>query len=301
MDDLEERLDDLYAGPAGEFTSRRAALVKDLRTAGEGEEAERVGALRRPTKLAAQLNALARDRTEAMEAAIGAEEALASAQRQMLEGGGSADDLRAATEAEAAAVAELSDDPEVRAAIRAAARRPDEREELRRGRLSRDPQPDLSAGLLLGGPPAPPVTPSARPRRATAVEPAPEPSGVDELAARRQDRAERAEAARESALAEARELAAAAVDNERRSGERLAQSREGRERAERERDDAEEAAARLREELAAAERETASRRKAAAEAARAEDRATGEAAEARRLVAEAERVLAQLEDDALES
>jgi hypothetical protein len=288
MDDLDARIDALYAGPGGEFTARRAALVKDLRAAGDRDGADRVGALRRPTKLAARLNRLAREEPDALAAAIDAEEALASAQQAMLAGRSSGDDLRAATEAEAAAVAALADDPQVRAAIRAAARRPDEREQLRRGRLSHDPEPDPGAGLLLGEPsPAPAPAPRRRgPAPPAAATPAsPE---VDELAARRQGRA----------LADARRLATTAADEERRAGERLAAARRDRERAEGARDAAEAEAARLRDELAVAERAAAARREEAAEAAESESRASEEAEEAGRLAAEARRLLAHLEGEA---
>ena len=64
----------------------RDALVKELRAAGDRGAADRVAALRRPTKLAAELNWLAREEPDALAAAIAAEEALAEAQRAMLDG-----------------------------------------------------------------------------------------------------------------------------------------------------------------------------------------------------------------------
>jgi hypothetical protein len=293
MDDLEARLDALFAGPPGEFVAGRTALAKELRDAGEREEAERVAALRRPTKLAAELNRLAREEADALAAAIAAEEALAEAQAAMLGGRSSADELTAAAQAEAEAIAALSDDVAVRAAIRAAARRDDEREELRRGRLTHEPEPDLGAGLL-GGQPPPPRPAPARARRArAAAEPAAEPGAVDELAARR---ARKAEADRESALAEARELARVAADNESRARERLGEARRRREEAERARDEAEAEATRLRAALADAERASAGRGEEAREAADAEVRAAAEAQEAARLVEEAEGVLGRLDE-----
>ena len=300
MDDLEARLDALYAGPPGEFTAARTALAKELRDGGDREAAEEVGALRRPTKLAAELNRIAREEPDALAAAIAAEEALAETQRSMLAGRSGAGDLDAAGAAEAEAIAALSDDVEVRAAIRAAARRDDEREELRRGRLSRDPEPDLGAALFGGQAPPPPAPrrtePKPKPKRKPAPEEAP-PKG-DELAAKREDRARKAQVARESALAEARELAAAAADNARRTQERADEAARGREVAERARDEAEAEVARLRDELADAQRESAARDKDATRAAGSESRARTAAEEAAGLVADAERVLAQLEDEA---
>jgi hypothetical protein len=293
MDDLEHRLDALFAGPPGEFTPGRAALVKELKAAGDREAAERVGALRRPTKLAAELNRLAREQPEALGAAIVASEALAEAQRAMLEGRSGADELGAAGEAEAQAVAALSADVAIRAAVRAAARREDEREELRRGRLSHEPEPDLAAGGLLGsGPPPRPARTPARARKAKAAEPA----AFDELAARRARRAAEAGSERAQAAAEARELAGAAAEKARRAQERLDEARAAREAAERARDDAAAERDRLRAELEDAERAGAA---ADAEARRAEDaeaHASEQATEAARLVEEAERVVAQLDE-----
>ncbi|HMO00722.1 MAG TPA: hypothetical protein PKD59_15015, partial [Miltoncostaeaceae bacterium] len=135
MDDLDARLDALYAGPPGAFTAARNALAKELKGAGEAEQAARVGALKRPTRLAAELNRLARERADAVAALLAAEEALAAAQAALLDGSGDAAALDAAVRAEEAAVAALAADPAVAAALRAAARRGGERDDLRRGRL----------------------------------------------------------------------------------------------------------------------------------------------------------------------
>ncbi len=296
VDDLEARLDALFAGEPGEFTAARTALVKDLRAAGEREEAERVGALRRPTKLATELNRLAREEPDALEAAIAAEEALARAQEAMLGGRAGADELTAAAQAEGAAIAALSGDVAVRAAIRAAARREGEREQMRRGRLSHDPEPDLGAGLLGGQAPPPPprAAPARTPRRARGEEPEPEPdegASGDELAAQR---AKRAAAKREAELAEARELAATATVNADGARARLSEAREAREAAERAREEAEAEAARVTAELEEAQRAERERRKEAERAAAAERRAQREAEEAEGLVAAAEDVVARL-------
>ncbi|HET6689274.1 MAG TPA: hypothetical protein VFG74_00270, partial [Miltoncostaeaceae bacterium] len=193
-DDLDARIDALYAGPPGEFTAARNALAKALKEQGEAGEASRVAALKRPTKLAAALNRLARDRPDAVASLLDAEEALAGAQGALLDGSGDAAALDEAVRAEEQAVAALASDPTVAAALRVAARREEERDDLRRGRLGADPKPDLGSGFGLGG--APPPRPARDDPR-------------DEVAARR--RAKDARERRQGAVAEARELAAAAA------------------------------------------------------------------------------------------
>ena len=288
MDDLEERLDALFAGPPGDFTATRTALAKELRAGGDREAADRVAGLRKPTKLAAELNRLAREEPEALAAAIEAEVALAETQRRMLAGEASADEMGAASEAEAAAVGALSDDVAVRAAIRAAARRDDEREELRRGRLSKEPEPDLGAALFGGQPPPP--APAAPRRRAGA--PAAPPA--DELAARRAKRAAESTADRGPSPAEARALARTAAAHARSADKRLAEARRARERAERAREKAEAEAARQRERLDEAEEAAAASAREADRAAEAEAGAAAEAERAARLVGDADRLLAEL-------
>ncbi|MBJ7457176.1 MAG: hypothetical protein JHC74_14060, partial [Thermoleophilia bacterium] len=85
-DDLDGRLDALYAGPPAMFTKARDALVKELRAEGSRAEAEAVRALRRPSRLAAELNRLAREDTARLDALIAAEDLLASVQRRMVQG-----------------------------------------------------------------------------------------------------------------------------------------------------------------------------------------------------------------------
>ena len=154
-DDLDARIDALYAGPPGEFTAARNALAKALKEQGEAGEASRVAALKRPTKLAAALNRLGRDGPDAVPSLPDAEEALAGAQGALLDGSGDAAALDEAVRAEEQAVAALASDPTVAAALRAAARREEERDDLRRGRLGADPKPDLGSGFGLGGAPPP--------------------------------------------------------------------------------------------------------------------------------------------------
>ncbi len=221
MDDLDSRIDALFGGPPGEFTAARDALVKELRAGGEREEADRVKGLRRPTRIAAELNRLARERPGAMADAVAAAEGLAEAQEELLAGKGGAEALRTAGDREAEAVAALSPDPGVRAALRAAARDEAARGDLQRGRLTADPDPGGGEGLFAAAPaPAP-----ARRAKAPAKEPAPEPEGDDappsDLAAARARRE------RQKALDEAHRLVRAAGDEERAAAEALGAAEAG--------------------------------------------------------------------------
>jgi hypothetical protein len=205
MDDLDQRIDALYAGSPSDFTAARDALAGDLRAAGERDEADRVRRLRRPTKIAAELNRLAREEPGGMAAAIEAEGALEGAQRGVLEGTGSADELRDAERREAEAVGALSADPAIRAALRLAARSADARDDLRRGRISQDPEADPAAGLFGMGPVSVPPRP-AEPAPVAPPPAAPPPAGGDELAAARarRERASARQAAETAARAAAR-------------------------------------------------------------------------------------------------
>lgn len=273
-DDIDERIDALYAGPPDGFTAARTELVRELRAAGEREEAERVQGLRRPTRIAAELNRLAREEPEAMAAAIAAEEALEAAQAAVLDGSGSAAELGVAAAAEGEAVATLTPDPEVRAAMRLAARSSDARDDLRRGRLSRDPAPDPGAGLFGGGQV---VSLRRAPASGRVSAPAPEAPAGDELAAarerwelaRRSSAAATAEAARETTRSRAadREEAKAAAREERAATRAVAEATRRAERAEADRNRAAAAVTDLRSELEAAEGRLAEREAAAAAAA----------------------------------
>ena len=282
MDDLDQRIDALYAGAPGEFTAGRDALAKDLRAAGDQDEAARVRQLRRPTKVAAELNRLARGEPEAMGVAIEAEGALEAAQRGVLDGTGTADDLRAAEQHEAAAIGALSSDPAIRAALRQAARSPEAREDLRRGRISQDPVADPGAGLFGMGPVSlPPPTSPARPS-APAGEPALAPPRGDELAAVRARR-ERA-SARQAAEATAR----AAARAERVAQEELTRARRRATQAGTEARRAAEALERVTRELAEAQAQLSAKEDEAraAKAAEAEAEAAAQEAAAHRQAAD---------------
>lgn len=57
----EKALDEIFGGPPADFIKGRNALAKKLKDQGDAEDAERVKVLRKPSKAAAVLNALALD------------------------------------------------------------------------------------------------------------------------------------------------------------------------------------------------------------------------------------------------
>lgn len=76
---LEKSLDDLYRGQPADFTKGRDALAKELRSSGNEGEAGRVKALRKPSKAAAVLNALALEQPKPIKRYIGLAEKLRKA------------------------------------------------------------------------------------------------------------------------------------------------------------------------------------------------------------------------------
>jgi hypothetical protein len=91
-----KRADDLYGLPLDEFTKRRDELVRELRRAGKKEAADHVKALRKPTTSVWIVNQLARRHPQETAALVKAGEALRSAQRSAV-GGGGPEALRDAT------------------------------------------------------------------------------------------------------------------------------------------------------------------------------------------------------------
>ena len=239
VDDLDAQIDALFAGPPAEFTAARDALARRLRADGARGDADAVRALRRPSKLAAALNAVSREDPDRMRALVAAQDALAAAQDRVLSGAGDADGLRAAEAAEAQALAAFPGDPELRAALRTAARTATLREDLVRGRLARDPEPDAGGtGLFALGPAvartaAPPADELAQARRArasreAAAEPAGDPAAREAHAARVREAIAALEAARadQEAASAARDAALRAAEEAVRDRGRLAAERE---------------------------------------------------------------------------
>ena len=147
----------LYGLPQNEFVSARNALAKELRGAGEREEADAVAALEKPSALAWAVNQLRRAQPEAVERLLAV-----------------ADELRKAQAAsQGDRVRELADEQQglVRGLVRAAGRLdvsaatldkvgaalvnassdPDSREALEQGRLVREPEP-VGFGAFAGTP-----------------------------------------------------------------------------------------------------------------------------------------------------
>jgi hypothetical protein len=81
-----ERLDELYREPPDGFVARRDELVKELRAAGDREEAERVKKLRRPTVAAWLINRAALVSPSALAEFAEASRQLEDAQTRALEG-----------------------------------------------------------------------------------------------------------------------------------------------------------------------------------------------------------------------
>lgn len=115
------RLDELYREHPEGFVARRAQLVKDLRAAGDRDEADRVKKLRRPTVAAWLINRTALDSPEQLEEFAEASAQLEDAQARALEGKGQgAAEWRAAgaREREAAdAVVDVAEAPHATPAI----------------------------------------------------------------------------------------------------------------------------------------------------------------------------------------
>ena len=60
---LDDRIDELYAGPMDEFIAQRDAIVKELKAAKDKDAAAAVKALRKPTAAAWAVNQLAHTAT----------------------------------------------------------------------------------------------------------------------------------------------------------------------------------------------------------------------------------------------
>src|SRR3954466_9264351 len=99
----DERIAGLYGLLLEQFTPERNALAAALRVEGDAEGAALVKALRKPTAAAGAVNQLVRAEPDLVEALLGAGGELRQAHRQAASGRG-AEQLRAAAEAERAAV-----------------------------------------------------------------------------------------------------------------------------------------------------------------------------------------------------
>ncbi len=263
--DLDTRLDGLFALDPSEFIAARDSEAKELRAAGQGDDAAVVKALKRPTVAAWALNQVVRAQPDAIDEFLSLSDELRAEQEAALSGDATKFrrllDRRRELErglvnaavdllAESSSNAEQSR-AELTGTLGAAAVDDDVAELVRRGRLERVVAApsgfDLLAGLAL--PPAP--KPDRPTKRSSAKAAAPLP--VDELAVKRKS----AEAAREKARADAeraerieiaasaRQQAKAAADEARKEVRRLetdlARARRTADRADAELDQAEDA------------------------------------------------------------
>jgi hypothetical protein len=223
----DDPVDRLYGLPLDAFVGERDGLAKQLRAAGQRDEANAVKALKKPSVAAWAVNQALRTQSKAARELWNAGDALAAAQEAILAGKGSGADLRAATERERAAVEPLVDAARglltasggdlsevtierVRQTLHAGAIDPDAREEVASGRAVRERAPQ---GLFGGGVAEAPA-PRARKAEAAPVKrgskadaPAKRDSKADAAAKREAAKREREEAARERKEAAARERA----------------------------------------------------------------------------------------------
>ncbi|MGH2673283.1 MAG: hypothetical protein ACRDHC_09930, partial [Actinomycetota bacterium] len=160
-DELEGRIDALYALPLDRFTPERDALTKALQAAGDPEAAKRVKALRKPVVSAWTLNALAREDPEGIRELIELGTRLRDAQRRALSGG-DVESLREATDERRRLVGRLtrtasaileragtsagSHEGDLSSTLDAAAVDEESGQLLRSGRLTKPLQPPVSFG-----------------------------------------------------------------------------------------------------------------------------------------------------------
>ena len=141
---MDEIADRLYALPPEEFTAARNQAERELRQAGEREQADRVKALRKPSAAAGAVNRLVRSHRDQVEAFLDAAAKLRDAQFARK------GDLAVAAEAERVALDQLVDlgGESVRASLQAAAVDDEVARDLLAARLVREPEP-AGFGTLL--------------------------------------------------------------------------------------------------------------------------------------------------------
>jgi hypothetical protein len=215
---VDEIADRLYELPPEEFTQARNEAERELRGAGEREQADQVKALRKPTAAAGAVNRLVRSHRGRVEAYL---EAAAELRDAQFAGKG---DLAAAAQAEEKALAELVDlgGGSVRPTLQAAAVDDQIARELLAARLVREPEP-AGFGTLLA---------HTKPAAAKATTKA-APARPDDKAAR-------------AGLQEARKVLASASDEERQARRRWEQTQRALDEAQAAVDKAERELSRLR-------------------------------------------------------
>ena len=217
--ELEAAIVDVYRGPLEGFVSRRDALVKELRAAKRREDADRVKALRKPSRTAWVLdNIVHEDPTpiEQLSAAISAAQTVHSGADLRA----AMDNVRAAIRDVAAAGARVAiragqpiDASALVTAVHAVIGETSAFSDLRAGRLVDVPDGgglDILSAITISVPLPPPVAPSSPPAAAP-VPASPNATASAQAATRAREDAERAVAARadlqraEASLADARE------------------------------------------------------------------------------------------------
>jgi DNA-binding phage protein len=149
---VDEIADRLYALPPEEFTQARNEAERELRKAGEREQADEVKALRKPTAAAAAVNMLVREHRPEVDAFLAAAASLRDAQ---FAGKGNIASA-AAAQREALERAVSLGGERVRATLQAAAVDDDTARDLLAARLVREPEP-AGFGTLLAHSEAPPA------------------------------------------------------------------------------------------------------------------------------------------------
>jgi hypothetical protein len=164
-------LDELYREPPDRFVGARDGLAKELRAAGEADEAARVKKLRRPTVAAWMINRAALEAAKQVEEFAAASRALEEAQARAVEGGDEGasawreaaarerDAIAAAVDAAERLAREAGHPPSARTmelvdqTLRAASGDPELRERVVAGRLEREQAAATLGGLAAGAPP----------------------------------------------------------------------------------------------------------------------------------------------------
>lgn len=156
---VDEVVDRLYDLPPEEFTQARNQAERELRRAGEREQADQVKALRKPTAAAGSVNRLVRSHRAHVEAFLGAAARLRDAQ---FAGRG---DLSTAAQAKRVALDELIalGGESVRATFEAAAVDDDIARDVLAGQLVREPEP-AGFGTLLAHAEPPKAKATTRPK-----------------------------------------------------------------------------------------------------------------------------------------
>lgn len=291
---VDAALEELYGAPPAEFTSRRDALAKELKAAGDTAGAAEVKARKKPTQIAYVLNQIARAHAHDVAELVDVGRELARAQRKALRGE-TGHDLRDAITRQRSAVSELTAkasatmrdlgiDPaghldEIAGALQAALVDPAVGARLEEGRLEK--VPEVAAGFPGALGPAveahdgAPAAAEAKPKTKTKTK------TKERARSAAHPRAETARAAREEARRE--RAAAAGRKEEARRAEAAAEAKVAAKAA------VAEAAARARA-ADEAEREADGH---AAQAKKSEDEARALAAEAKQLSADAKRVASE--------